>query len=626
MLSHGQWPTCLFKDTTITDSQRQEMSREKLLSKLMLTIQAFTYSSCCESVEAKRMFGRILSEAERASITSKFGAVDIACDGHLLIMPRASADKDDGLQPFSGRFGRLRYFGLAAMAAAGAVAADLVQLVVPFPTASLLGETFGCLRCPIVYPILFGHVLTHVTAAICATCGRTRARSDGLDMLSPIPCCGLDITGMPAEAKSDDLIDDCMGFVKLGLLARILQVMLGALQLPTIGVDSREFIQRLHNICEGLIKQCAPSQMVWIYTCTKLLSIATSGDDDVNAFEREKRSRVTSFTEADLRQSCGLAHAAAREYLGEMGTILQLLVPGWSLASDAEANCKSTFERLLRLFRIESLDEMISSTFVKPVVSHWYDVACTHAQQIFRGQDASEADERSALRRRLFRTQGYRHFDWPLGGFDENTGDLAKDNMNFSEPNVVDQTIPMQLEVPSPQRPTADRVRKDETTVVTFSSKKTAPLLGGFSPLMTKPYARPRVSVVPTSYTDLYAELGSLLPNCEQIAVCLVCGEVLNAGGRGECTKHSYECGAGAGMFFLLQECSGLIMHKTKAAYVHSPYVDSHGETPQFRGRPLYLDLVRYEHLREVWMGHGVRQMVVAERSHNRQVILNDFY
>ena len=116
--------------------------------------------------------------------------------------------------------------------------------------------------------------------------------------------------------------------------------------------------------------------------------------------------------------------------------------------------------------------------------------------------------------------------------------------------------------------------------MVTFGSKKTVPLLGGFrSDLSTYAVSssktawgsismvvRPRVAVIPTSYTDLYAELGALLPDSEQTAVCLICGEVLNAGGKGECTRHSYKCGAGAGMFFLLQDCNGLIMHKSKVS------------------------------------------------------------
>lgn len=55
-------------------------------------------------------------------------------------------------------------------------------------------------------------------------------------------------------------------------------------------------------------------------------------------------------------------------------------------------------------------------------------------------------------------------------------------------------------------------------------------------------------------------------------------------------------------------------MHGHKAAYVHSPYVDSHGETPQYRGRPLNLDLNRYEILKEMWVGHLVRERVITER------------
>jgi hypothetical protein len=38
------------------------------------------------------------------------------------------------------------------------------------------------------------------------------------------------------------------------------------------------------------------------------------------------------------------------------------------------------------------------------------------------------------------------------------------------------------------------------------------------------------------------------------------------------------------------------------------------------------LDASRYEHLQEIWYGHGVRQQVVAERGSSRQVILPEFY
>ena len=102
--------------------------------------------------------------------------------------------------------------------------------------------------------------------------------------------------------------------------------------------------------------------------------------------------------------------------------------------------------------------------------------------------------------------------------------------------------------------------------------------------------------------------------------------QVLNAAGKGECTKHIYKCGGGAGIYFLVQECVGLIMHGQKAAYVHSPYVDFYGETPQYRGRPLNLDSNRYRILQSLWSGHLVREKVVAERATTRQVIIPNFY
>jgi hypothetical protein len=80
------------------------------------------------------------------------------------------------------------------------------------------------------------------------------------------------------------------------------------------------------------------------------------------------------------------------------------------------------------------------------------------------------------------------------------------------------------------------------------------------------------------------------------------------------------------GIFFLLQDCQSLIVHGPRAAYIHSPYVDSHGETPQYRGRPLKLDASRYEILQRLWSGHRVREKVVAERGGTRQLIVPNFY
>jgi hypothetical protein len=111
---------------TLSDTRKQEMSREKLLSKLLTTIQAFTYSCSCEAFEAKRNYRKILSSSSEAagarqeqntdSMLSKFGIAGVECDGKLVVMPQPSSDEDDGSQPFNGRLGRLRYF-VSVMAA-----------------------------------------------------------------------------------------------------------------------------------------------------------------------------------------------------------------------------------------------------------------------------------------------------------------------------------------------------------------------------------------------------------------------------------------------------------------------------------------------------------------------------
>lgn len=102
----------------------------------------------------------------------------------------------------------------------------------------------------------------------------------------------------------------------------------------------------------------------------------------------------------------------------------------------------------------------------------------------------------------------------------------------------------------------------------------------------------------------------------------------MNAEGKGECTKHASECGAGCGIFFLVQKCVTILIHKEKAVFSMSPYVDNHGETPHYRGRPLYLDKARYDSLHEFWSAHLTREKVVSERSNVAiyNLIPNNFY
>lgn len=652
------------------------MSREKLMSKLLLSIQAFTYSCSSETFEAKRSYMKSLmlqpdvakknNDSSVESVLSRFGFRDLVCHGKMILMPMPSQDEDGDSWPFDGRLGKLRYFGLTVMAASGAVAADLVQLVLPFPFTKKedldpIGETVEHpQRAPIAYPLLFGNVLTHVVAAMCATCGRARARSDLLDVVWPIPFsirgsfAFLDLDGNSKNV--DAVVDDCEGFMKLGLIARIIQVLLGKL------LPGTSMLQASSSLIDDLNAAVMFSgrnptltgDLAWIRTCVKLIELTMSH----KCFDSPKELSTASTTKplidfAQLHEMCVLAAHEAGSYLIEAGTIFQILVPGAASkftsnepddVEQSEMSPIATLQYMLPFFHFESVDDMIDSALIKEIVVGWYETAFYHTE-LSMGRNGNNTD----LQTRLYRTQGFRVYDWPTAYIREQKPITTEILSNGKDSNKsrfeLQQQQPQDDSISSPQsslpvianldsrhtNPSIVDILRSEISpsLLTFQSKKSVSLLGGFSPDLlqnNKSNKSPRVSVIPTSYTDLYAELASLMPDCEQTAVCLVCGEVLNAGGRGECTKHSFKCGAGAGIFFLLQECSGLLLHKARAAYIHSPYVDSHGETPQYRGRPLNLDLDRYEHLREVWYSHGVRQKVLTERGMARQVILPDYY
>ena len=642
--------------TALYDTQRQELSREKLLSKLMMSIQSLTYSICSEVNEARRLTRKAKMKATKYAgstsssddkvinaIFSKYGIAQILCNGKLIIIPRPSATEDEGFQPFNGRLGRLRYLGLAVMATAGAVAADLVQLVIGFPLKSARDTSTEPYRAPIVYPILFGNVLTHVVAAICASGGRARARSDSLELVWPIPFSSrgsFTSSDINAPKKTDSVVDDSEEFIKLGLLARVLQVLLGKIDMPDNGAESSvlETVQKMR--ASGARDISAESR--WTMHCLSLLVMALSKHQQPVIVQNA--SHPDENIAKRIEEGCFLAAQAALSFLADIGIILQLLVPGIMARYDDLDNIEDRIQdndntytalgELQALFRLEPLSEILESDAIREVVSNWYETARIHT---FAKTLLSPMISRSGamVTSRLFKTQGFRVYDWPMeschDAADRNQIDRKDREKDASTSKDKIEGTPMDIDSPVETdvlqtNPTARS--QAHNPLVSFSPKKNVKLIGGYTP-EENPILnnnRPRVPMMPTSYTDLYAELSQLLPDSEQTAVCLVCGEVLNAGGRGECTRHSYKCGAGAGMFFLLQECAGLIMHNGKAAYIHSPYVDSHGETPQYRGRPLNLDLDRFGHLHEVWSGHNIRQQVLAERESSRQIIVDNFY
>lgn len=613
------WPECIMPHVRY---RRQELSRERLISKLLQSIQSFTYSCCAEEVECKRL-GKNASSLDDTSnplvsdIFSKYGVHKFAYGGRFLILS-ALKDEDGGpSQPsqfvFDGRIGRLRYLALAIMAATGVVSREIIQLSLDLPTAihnshsesnnscnsvivepdgsdSLIGTAAGD-RAPLVFPILCGHVLTHTVAAMCAACGQERAESNASSGLPST------LSDIPLDSKSKNssgelnIVDDCEQFIQLGFLARLLQVMLGCFQNAencSIANFPSGYELKMDMLLSQLLEKKDDGRFchdltMWEKGCCQLLHAAIRNTNkcavETLLPHQDHNEDMKTFFVASKQ-----ARVAGFSFLCNAGLILQVIAPSKvSAFIDAtQQKCgNDSLENLMDLVGLAPLEECMNSTLVQGIVSHWYKHATWPNKQ---SKDRTK---------QLNCPCTFMVSDWPL-----------VESEDSFVPNESDM--------------------KPASLLPNF--KKYIPLLGGSSivDVDIRPY-RPRIKALPISYTDLYAELTSLLPDSELTAVCLICGEVLDAG-KGLCTKHGFECGGGCGIFFLLQDCIGLILHKEKAAYVHSPYVDSHGETPQYRGKRLNLELSRYNILHELWRGHMLRQEVISERSKTRSFLPNNFF
>lgn len=124
-----------------------------------------------------------------------------------------------------------------------------------------------------------------------------------------------------------------------------------------------------------------------------------------------------------------------------------------------------------------------------------------------------------------------------------------------------------------------------------------------------------------------------------ETAICLLTGTVMRSGAPrraynrairppGACTLHARKQGSGIGIFFLVQKCTVLLMHNNKSAYSPSIYVDEHGEEDPGlrRGRPLFLNDVRYRSLELLWRSQGIPREVAQIRSTSDRVIRDNWY
>lgn len=122
-------------------------------------------------------------------------------------------------------------------------------------------------------------------------------------------------------------------------------------------------------------------------------------------------------------------------------------------------------------------------------------------------------------------------------------------------------------------------------------------------------------------------------------AVCLLCGQILNSGIRtglrgtnlasdstppfvGECTLHARGCGSGVGVFFLVYQCSVLLMRGSRSCYYPSIYLDQNGDEPETSGKmyPMFLSLKSVKELEDKYLNHQIAVMVTRRMASQERV------
>ncbi|KAF9109352.1 hypothetical protein BGX27_007699 [Mortierella sp. AM989] len=114
-----------------------------------------------------------------------------------------------------------------------------------------------------------------------------------------------------------------------------------------------------------------------------------------------------------------------------------------------------------------------------------------------------------------------------------------------------------------------------------------------------------------------------ICPKCNTVpfdpALCLCCGvivcsqsfcclEGLDSDGRGECNTHALTCTGPVGIYLLIKKCVILLLHVRNGCFHPAPFLDEHGEADLGlrRGRPQFLNPLRYDDLRRMWLTHGI--------------------
>lgn len=375
------------------------------------------------------------------------------CTGNLIILPNVFESTYNERELYSGRIGRLRYFALSVMVTTSPLSREIVQLALGLPLNKSNEPNEVHPRAPIVFPILCSHVLTHVVAALCALCGHEGTKKH--------------VSCHSSQADSDH-VEECKHFVKLGYIAKVLQVALGYIQQQFInkysGLNWMKLEKQILGAISTLTKSDSDKLDAWERACFQLIQVALQS-------HTIPRSDVTSEMNKEIiLDSIRSAKKAGYQYLCSATLILQVLAPSFVLNSRSHNDDEEWLYEVMNI----SLADMLNSTVVCEIISNWYSASRPRIQL-------------NALQKRLDCPFKFRAYDWPCMYYDG--GAVGRSN--------------------------------------NISSSTSLPLLQGFVQVGRAKDDKPRIKELPISYTDLYAELNRIVRNdFESISVCLVCGEV----------------------------------------------------------------------------------------------------
>ncbi|XP_069791779.1 E3 ubiquitin-protein ligase ubr3 isoform X2 [Narcine bancroftii] len=131
-------------------------------------------------------------------------------------------------------------------------------------------------------------------------------------------------------------------------------------------------------------------------------------------------------------------------------------------------------------------------------------------------------------------------------------------------------------------------------------------------------WSLPRLLRLPENYNTIFQYYHrKACVHCSKVpkdpALCLVCGTFVCLKGQCckqqsycECVLHSQNCGAGTGIFLLINASVIIVIRGHRFCVWGSVYLDAHGEEDRDlrRGKPLYLCNERYKVLEQQWVTH----------------------